>query len=235
MTEFLFVHGSNHGAWCWRDVLTPLERAGHAARAIDLPAAGLDPTPPEGVTMDDYRDAVVAAITRPTILVGHSFGGMPITFAAAAAPEKIKALVYLTAWAPKEGDSARDLRARYGCRNLMSAMRLSEDKATSTFADETLEPLFYHDCPPGTVDYARDHLVPQATAPGHAPAPALPGGIARHYIRCTTDKIIPPEAQEDMSRDWPADCIHDIACGHSPFFAAPDRLAEILADIAGRS
>lgn len=232
MAAFLFIHGSNHGAWCWRDVLPAMAAAGHEARAIDLPAAGADPTPPDNVTMADYRAAILAELDGPTVLVGHSFGGMPITAAAAAAPERIAALVYLAAWAPKEGEAARDLRARYGCRNLMSAMRMGDDRKTSTFSDDSLEPLFYHDCPHGTVAYARAHLTPQPTAPGAEPAPALPPGLNRHYIRCTEDRIIPPEAQTDMTRDWPAHSIHKIACGHSPFFAAPDRLAEILMNIA---
>lgn len=232
MTEFLLVHGSNHGAWCWRDVLPALAAAGHAARAIDLPAAGLDGTPPDEVTLDSYRDAVLAAIHAPVVLVGHSLGGVAITAAAAAAPDKIAALVFVCAWTPGAGDSARDLRARYGCEGLMTAMRHGPDRTTTHFADAALDPLFYHDCPPGTVEYARAHLVPQPIAPGLAPAAALPASVPRHYIRCTRDKIIPRQAQSDMTRDWPAGTVHDMACGHSPFFAAPDRLAEILIEIA---
>ena len=232
MAEFVFVHGSNHGAWCWRDVLPPIAAAGHGARAIDLPSAGLDPTPPEGVTLADYRDAVLAAIGRPAILVGHSLGGISINAAAAAAPERVAALVFLAAWAPRPGESARDLRVRYGCDTLMSAMRLSADRKTSTFADEMLEPAFYHDCPPGTVELARRHLTPQPVAPGLAPAASIPDTVPRHYIRCMADRIIPPEAQADMSRDWSPLRIHEMATGHSPFFAAPARLAEILIAIA---
>ncbi|TCP62323.1 pimeloyl-ACP methyl ester carboxylesterase [Rhodovulum bhavnagarense] len=232
ITEFLLIHGSNHGAWCWRDVLPPLAAAGHAARAIDLPGAGLDGTPLDAVTLDSYRDAVLGALHGRTILVGHSLGGVTITAAAAAAPEKVAALVYLCAWAPRPGDSARDLRARYGCEALMGAMRRSPDRLTTSFADETLEELFYHDCPPGTADYARDHLSAQPIAPGMAPALAVPDSVPRHYIRCTGDRIIPPEAQADMTRDWPADHVHDLATGHSPFFADPVGLAELLTRIA---
>ncbi|MEX5729866.1 pimeloyl-ACP methyl ester carboxylesterase [Rhodovulum iodosum] len=232
MARFLLVHGACHGAWCWRDVLPPLAAAGHVAHAIDLPAAGLDPTPPETVTLEDCRDAVLSAIDAPVILVGHSLGGATVTAAAAAAPAKIAALVYLTGWAPNEGESARDLRARYGCDDLLSAMVMSADRKTSTFDAAALEGLFYHDCPPGTVDYARAHLTPQPTAPSTAPAAALPAGLPRHYIRCRADRAIPIDAQTDMTRDWPADCIHEMECGHSPFFAQPEKLAHILSKIA---
>jgi len=232
MAEFLFVHGSCHGAWCWRDVLPLVEARGHVARAIDLPSAGLDPAPPETVTLADCRDTVVAAMHRPTILVGHSFGGITTTAAAAAAPDKIAALVFLAAWAPQAGESGRDLRVRYGCENLMAAMRMSEDRKTSTFAEETLEAFFFHDCPPGTTDYARDHLTAQPTAPATVPADPVPDTVPRHYIRCTADRIIPPDAQADQCRDWPEDRIHSMDCGHSPFFAAPAALTDILIRIA---
>ncbi|TCO72803.1 alpha/beta fold hydrolase [Rhodovulum euryhalinum] len=232
MTRFLLIHGSNHGAWCWRDVLPLLRAAGHEAQALDLPSAGADPTPPEQVTLADCRDAVLAALDGPTILVGHSLGGITITAAAAAAPDRIAALVFVAAWAPRAGQSARDLRAQYRCENLLSAIRMSADRKTSVFADENLAPLFYHDCPPGTVDYARARLTPQPTAPGTEPAAALPAGIPRHYVICTEDRVIPPEAQQDMVRDWPAAQVHRIEAGHSPFFAGPDRLAQILINIA---
>ena len=37
MARFLLIHGSCHGAWCWRDLLPELAARGHEARAIDLP------------------------------------------------------------------------------------------------------------------------------------------------------------------------------------------------------
>ena len=30
MAEYLLIHGSCHGAWCWRDVIPALEALGHA-------------------------------------------------------------------------------------------------------------------------------------------------------------------------------------------------------------
>lgn len=235
MAEFLLIHGSNHGAWCWRDVMVALEQAGHGVRAIDLPGAGLDGTPPAEVTIDDYRAAILEALTRPAVLVGHSLGGIAITEAAAAAPDKIAALVYLCAWAPAPGQTARDLRRKYGCETLLRAITMSADHVTSSFADDMLEEVFYHDCPPGTVEYARAHLTPQPVAISTAPAPPLPATLPRHYIRCLHDRAIPAEAQTDMSKDWPENTVHDMHCGHSPFFAQPQELSQLLIDIAEAS
>src|SRR5687767_2385168 len=43
------------------------------------------------------------------VLVGHSYGGMVVTPVADRAPEKIRSLVYLDAFVPKDGESLVDL------------------------------------------------------------------------------------------------------------------------------
>lgn len=232
MADILLIHGACHGAWCWRDLMPRLSALGHVARAIDLPGAGDDATPLAAIDLHAYRDAVLAAMTGPTVLVGHSLGGLSITAAAAAAPDRIAALVYLCAWAPGPGESGRDLRARYGCEALMAAMRPTPDRLATTFADDALDTVFYPACPPGTADYARPRLRPQPTRPSTDPAPALPPGLNRHYILCEHDRAIPAAAQHDMTRDWPTGHVHAMATDHSPFFSDPARLAEILNEIA---
>ena len=84
--RFLLVHGSCHGAWCWRDVVPALEALGHEAVAIDLPSHGDDPTHYSEVTADMNRDAVLAACSGREIVVGHSMAGYPIAAAAEADP-----------------------------------------------------------------------------------------------------------------------------------------------------
>jgi hypothetical protein len=103
-----------------------------------------------------------------------------------------------------------------------------------TYADDLIEALFYHDCPPGTLDHARSRLTPEPVAPTREPVRLTGryGSVRRHYIRCLDDRAIPPRHQRLMSRGWPAGTVHEMACGHSPFFADPSRLAEILSEIA---
>ena len=72
MSDILLVHGSCHGAWCWRDLIPALQELGHSPRAIDLPSHGDDTTPVNAVTLDSYADAVLAASTPDTVVVGHS-------------------------------------------------------------------------------------------------------------------------------------------------------------------
>lgn len=232
MARFLLIHGSSHGAWCWRDVLPLLAAAGHQARALDLPSNGNDPTPPGEATLDSYAEAIVAAMEGPTVLVGHSMGGYPITAAAERAPEKVRALVYVCAYVPVPGLSMADMR-RAGPRQLLTdSIIVAPDRVTMTIDPAKAAGKFYHDCPQAIADYAVPRLCPQPIAPQETPlaSTARAEALPRHYVICEDDRTIPPEYQETMSAGI-AD-VHRLPCGHSPFFAMPDRLAAILNSIA---
>ncbi|MHC0053451.1 alpha/beta fold hydrolase [Actibacterium sp. D379-3] len=234
MAEFLLIHGSCHGAWCWRDVLPLLNRGGHSARAIDLPSHDAEDTPIADVTLDLYADAILAAIERPVILVGHSMAGYPISAAAEKAPDKIAKLVYVCAYAPVSGKSLTDMRRDGPRQPLLDAITKSADGLAFSFLPEKTEEKLYHDCPPGTVEFANARLCPQAIKPQATPI-TLTGryaSVPKHYIRCTEDQAIPPEYQRSMTEGWPAGTVEDLPCAHSPFFACPDTLAQRLLALA---
>lgn len=232
MARFLLIHGSCHGAWCWRELLPELAARGHEARAIDLPGHGQDRTPAAQITLDSYVEAVLAAIHTPPILVGHSLGGITITATAERAPERISRLVFLCAWLPEPGLSAAQMRAKQDRQPLKEAFRWTPDGTATYFADEHLEAKFYQDCPPGTLAYARANLCLEPTLPSNTPVhrTARFDSVPRSYIRTRHDGAVPYEAQVAMSAgSVPA---LDMHCGHSPFFAQPARLAELLHQIA---
>lgn len=232
MARFLLVHGSWHGAWCWRDVLPLLRNAGHEAEAMDLPGHGEDRTPPGEVTLDSYADAVVAALRPQTVLVGHSMGGYAITAAAERAAKRISHLVYLAAYVPLSGLSLVEMRKRGPRQPLLDAMVKSEDGVTVSLVPEQIEAKFYHDCPAGTLNYARERLVPQPIAPTDTPLDVTErsAAIPASYIVCEDDRAVPAEYQAEMGSRL--DARHALPSGHSPFFAAPARLAELLMAIA---
>ena len=236
MAEFLLIHGSGHGAWCWRDMLPLLNRSTHRARAIDLPAHGADETPVSEVALDDYIDAILDAIDQPVILVGHSLAGMFISATAERAPQKIARLVYLCAWVPQDGQSALDVRASAPRQLLLDAMVRAPDGLSTSFDPAKVQAKFYQDCPPGTLEFALQNLCWEPTAPSNTPVHLGPNyaGVPRSYIRCLQDQAIPPEFQVTLSNDWPASDIFQMSCGHSPFFARPDQLAELLIGIAAK-
>lgn len=229
MADFLLIHGAAHGAWCWRDTIPALQAMGHSARAIDLPSHGDDPTPYQQATLDLYADAIIAAIDNPVILVGHSMGGYPITLAAERAPQKVQRLIYLCAYVPAPGLSLAQRRMQAPSQPLLPFIRMTEDGKGWTVDRDDLHALFYHDCPPGTVDYAAPRLSIQATQPTAVPVEvARSARIPRRYIRCTDDRTIPPDFQVTMTADWPAEHVAHMDCAHSPFFANPAGLAQQL-------
>ena len=93
-----------HGAWAdgssWSKVIPLLQTKGRRVIAAQLPLSSL---------ADDLAatNRIVSDIDGPVVLVGHSWGGMAVTQAGAAA--NIAALVYLSAFAPDVGESGGSL------------------------------------------------------------------------------------------------------------------------------
>ena len=101
-------------------------------------------------------------------------------------------------------------------------------------ADETIKPAFYADCSDQDVDFAKARLRPLALQPGGAPVQITPerfGRVPRVYIECTEDRAIPIARQRAMAAASPPIDIHTLNTSHSPFFSAPDALADILAKL----
>jgi pimeloyl-ACP methyl ester carboxylesterase len=97
----VLVHGAFADASGWTDVVHRLDRRGYPVIA---PA-----NPLRGVSADAaYLRAFLNTIEGPIVLVGHSYGGVVITNAATGNPN-VKALVYVAAFAPDEGDSVESL------------------------------------------------------------------------------------------------------------------------------
>lgn len=234
MSDILLVHGAAHGAWCWHRVIPALERMGHRARAIDLPGNGNDPTPAADVTLDLYADAILRATNGPTILVGHSMGGFPITAAAQAAPDRFTALIYLCAYLPRPGRTLAEMRKAGPSQPLAGAFRIDATRTTFTFDPEQSPTLFYHDCPPEDVALASRCLCPQPIRPQETPIPdtSRAESLPRFYIRCTDDRAIPPEYQETMASTLAQENIRTLPTSHSPFFTAPGALAALIDEIA---
>ena len=217
---FLFIPGACHGAWCWQQVLPFFNNA----KAIDLPRD------PAGASLNGHAQAILAQITRPAILVAHSAGGFAATAAAEAAPDRVAGLIYVCAYVPRSDESLAQMRRAQAENPMRGSYRLSPDRSAFTFAPERLQDLFYHDCPPDILPQAQAHLHaepvrPQETALTLRHAPRLP----RAYVLCTEDRAIPPAEQARMAAGLP--CL-SLPCGHSPFFALPDRLAAALHTLA---
>lgn len=231
MSEVILIHGASHGAWCWSHVLPELARLGLAARALDLPGHGQDRTPPNRITLDLYAQTILAGLTRPAVLVGHSAGGYAIAAAALMRPDLVDRLIYLTAWVPTPDRSLADLRRAARPEALTRAIRLAPDRLTYAFAPETYAETFAQDAPPEDIALARRNLCPEPVAPHEAPLPAVPESPA-FALFCDNDRAIPPALQRRMAAAIPPDHTAALAASHSPFFSHPEALARAIARFA---
>jgi pimeloyl-ACP methyl ester carboxylesterase len=234
MATFLLVHGAWHGAWCWTKLIPALEARGHKAVAIDLPGHGADKTPPKDVTLDSYAKAVAEAAARlpeRPIVVGHSMGGAVIAAAAERAPEAMGRLAFLCAFLPKNGDVMFALAAGDTKSLLAGALVTSIDGATTSINPSVMRDAFYGDCSDADIAAAKAQLTPQPVAP-LAAAIALTGSrfgsVARDYIICEEDRAISAGFQREMLKATPCARVAELATSHSPFFSAPEKLADTL-------
>jgi pimeloyl-ACP methyl ester carboxylesterase len=97
----VLVHGAFAESASWNGVIEKLQSRGVTAVAAANPLRSL-----EGDAA--YVRDVIASIDAPVILVGHSYGGLVITEAAANNPSVV-GLVYVCAFVPDTGDSAFSL------------------------------------------------------------------------------------------------------------------------------
>jgi pimeloyl-ACP methyl ester carboxylesterase len=229
VTGLLLVHGAWHGAWCWEPLQQRLTSREIRSVAIDLPGHGDRRRPAWRVSWRDYVEAVcdaAGAFSTPPILVGHSMGGGVITGAAALAPDAFAAMVYVAAFVPRPGDSILSLAKQ---DRPIDGGRIDLLRGQITFTPQRAAEIFFHDCP--DPDRWSGLIQPQPIRPTLAKMPDRQVTIPRHYIRCKQDRAISSEHQRRMAENAGIDQLYEMDCGHSPFLAAPDRLADILADI----
>ena len=92
-----------HGAWAdgsgWAKVIAPLPAAGFSVAAAPLPLTSF---------AEDIAalDRTLERTEKPVVLVGHAYAGAVI---AAVSSERVKALVYVAALAPDEGETVADV------------------------------------------------------------------------------------------------------------------------------
>ena len=229
---FVIAHGAWSAGWAWKKMhpllaarrhrlvtptLTGLGERAHLAHAgIDLEAHIADL-----VAVLEFEDL------RDVILLGHSYGGMVATGVADRARDRVAMLVYLDAFAPKDGESAFDI--------LPLATR--DQRRAGVGEGWSIPP---GPMPPDTPDADKEWA-----APRRRPQPLktfeqklqFKNGeltLPRHYIYCTRrapDDRFRTFYERATREGWGA---HAIDASHNPHITAPEALADLLDRIAAR-
>ncbi|MFD0598191.1 esterase/lipase family protein [Catellatospora coxensis] len=101
----VLVHGAFADASGWDGVASRLIRDGYPVIA--------PPNPLRGVAADSaYLASFLATLSGPVVLAAHSYGGIVVTNAATGNPN-VKALVYVAAFAPDQGETLLGMQSQY--------------------------------------------------------------------------------------------------------------------------
>ncbi|MFS8100740.1 alpha/beta fold hydrolase [Lentzea alba] len=208
----LLVHGAWHGSWCWEPLRALLTEDGWHVDTVDLPSVG---SPHHG--MHDDAKVIRDAINGPTVVVAHSYGGIPATQAAADLPD-VQHLVYVAAFQLDVGDSLQ---------KTVGPPPPWWQQEGGVLHAQTPETIFFNDVD----DPPTDRLRPQSyRAFTDQLTKAAWHNTNSTYVICEKDNAIPVFAQEAMAQR--ATSQERLTTGHSPFLANPRQLAAIIAKAA---
>jgi pimeloyl-ACP methyl ester carboxylesterase len=110
----VLVHGAFAESSSWNGVVERLQAQDHQVLAVANPLRSL-------AGDAAYVRDVLGSIEGPVVLVGHSYGGMVITEAAAGV-DSVTALVYVAAFTPAHGESAFALSTKFPGSTLGDAL-----------------------------------------------------------------------------------------------------------------
>jgi Alpha/beta hydrolase family len=222
MTDVVLIHSTGQGAAGWERVVRALGERGRTAHAVELPS---DPE----LLAAGYAERIrgqVGATTAPVVLA-HSGAG-PLLPAAARALWASRQ-VWLAAWVP---DPAASFFEDTG-RNLQAAFHPGWVGKDPTTDDAVAAAFLYHDCDDATLQWAlstRRLFLPRAVFGERlGVAPEIPST----YVVAAHDRTIRPEWQRRMARERLGVEPVELPTGHCPNVSRPDRLAELLAEVAG--
>src|SRR6478609_4676000 len=241
MARFVLVHGAFTGAWIWGPLAEQLRSAGHTVEVFDLPGLGDDATPPQDVTLDSCAarlGGVLTASAEPAIVASNSMGGVIAIQAAARHPQRVAALVYITAFVPRDGQSLLDLtRLPEGAADQVQANIVIEPPLATMPAAASRSAL-YGSCSETDAAWAISRQRPQPLGPFGAPVSIPEGtldGINRYFVLCTKDQAIPAALQRRMIADNSITNVIELDTDHTPHLSMPGALADALQAFAGHA
>ncbi len=214
----VLVHGGFVDGSGWQGVYNILKKDGYNVTIVQNPTTSL---------ADDV------AVTRraieqqdgPVILVGHSYGGVVVS--EAGTNEKVKAVVYIAAFAPDKGESVSSLIASPPAGAPVPPilppvdgfLMLDKTKFAASFAA---------DVDAGTAAFMADSQVPWGVAAltGAVTVPAWKSKPS-YYLVANDDHMIPPPAQRMMAERAGATVV-ETAGSHAVYVSKPEAVAEII-------
>jgi pimeloyl-ACP methyl ester carboxylesterase len=210
-----------HGAWAdgssWAKVIAGLGSAGIAVVAAPLPLTSL---------ADDVAalDRTLERVQGPVVLVGHAYAGAVI---AATRAEQVKALVYVAALAPDEGETVGDVFYRAEPHAL--APRLAPDAhGLIWLPEDAFATAFAQNASAGEQALLAAIQRPIAVACIGVPVGRpLWRDRPSWFLVAEQDRMIPAETQRFMAGRMTAQ-VRSYAVDHTPSLTAPQLVIDLI-------
>jgi pimeloyl-ACP methyl ester carboxylesterase len=230
---FVLVHGAWHGGWCWVRVRDLLQGRGHAVFTPTLTGLGeRSHLMRAGIDVSTHVADVVNVLKwerlSDVVLCGHSYGGLVVSGVAEQVADKIASIVFLDAFLPDDGDATVDLTSQAVRDTLKAAAERGElgvppRSAAAFLVNEKDQAWVDAMCGPQPVGCFTEKL--KITGARERIA-------KKTYIRAAAypnpgfDKAL---ARVRGDQSWRT---YEVPCGHDVMVDMPERLAEILLEVA---
>ena len=217
-----------HGAWAdgssWAKVIGPLAADGLKVIAAPLPLTSFH---------DDVAalDRTIERVAGPVVLVGHAYAGAVI---AATRSEQVRALVYVAALAPDEGETVADMF--YRTEPHPAAPKLAPDGHGLIYLPEAaFVAAFAQNASAGelAVLAAVQRPISPACITVPVPRPLWKDRLS-WFLLAEQDRMIVQETQRFMAARMQAR-IRSHAVDHTPIVTAPHLVVDVIREAVGHA
>ncbi|GAA0809425.1 alpha/beta fold hydrolase [Spirilliplanes yamanashiensis] len=231
MSTFVLVPGMWIGAWAWRGVTAELRAAGHDVFPLTLTGvADRDHLP--GADLETHVADIVRLIEvedlRDVVLVGHSYGGFPVTVAAERIPGRLSRVVYVDSGPLPAGTTQLD----------QLDVAVTGPAVPPREWDPAADPQLLAGLDDAALELLRTRATPHPAASVTAPLPRTGAGLAVPLTLVTC--ALPAEQVAQMiaaGHPWFAELtdatVVAVPTGHWPMLSEPVALARALAGQPG--
>jgi pimeloyl-ACP methyl ester carboxylesterase len=230
---FVLVHGAWHGGWCWRRVADLLEAKGHKVFAPTLTGLGeRSHLMRAGINVSTHVTDIVNVLKyeqlNDVVLCGHSYGGFVISGVAEQAADRIGSIVYLDAFVPQNGESMASITSQA----VRDSLKAASERGEIGVPPRPAKAFLVNDKDQAWVDSLTgpqpiETMTEQVKITGAREKIAKKSYIrAGAYPNPGFDAAL---ARVKADKTWRT---YDVPCGHDVMVDMPERLAEILLEVA---
>jgi pimeloyl-ACP methyl ester carboxylesterase len=219
----VIVHGAFADGSGWRAVSDGLTGQGYKVTVVQQPLTSLEDDVSATKRILEIQDG-------PSVLVGHSYGGMVITDAGNA--KNVAGLVYIAAFQPDQGESLVELAQGKPVPNMRKDSLQATKDGFFYLNPEAFPELFAADLPKADAEFlarsqvfaSRKAFTTEAGAPAWKTKPSW-------ALVATEDRSINPDLERDMAKRA-GSTVSEVKASHAVYASRPDDVVKLIVEAA---